>query len=508
MAATYFVRSRGRVTGPFDVAALQKMVRRGAISRLHELSEDRQAWAAAGEFDDLFPPHPADRGARLQVQVPGAERPDTPPSGTAPGAPQGQPQGQLFYSQAGAVVGPVSMRALLALAQNGTLRATDHVWQENADVAVHACQLTPLAPVFSALGEAYPNAAGLLVRRSGTNEPAPDPDKVSLEARRVAGVVMSSGLTAGSLSLLALNLPLVVVGHRVYWWWDGLGNAGSGGYALFCFFVLFGALTLCAVAALARGVARAIVYVAIPAVGFLLLGFGALSAGSPGVVIVSMLTAFGVPALALIVASCSRALALSTRVAGVTRPSSSARACLITFGAGLVVAVLTVLVCILAGNQNISNAPSWAVMAFALMVLSLITALVSGGIAVAGASPSFSPGLNRAVAVLACSSVAVMALSLLMTSAGVSLTYANGLDLLDWGTNRNAPSPGLVFFLLARVVVVFACLLAALAAGMYELLLAPFFARAARGNGHASAGFPLGAVGAPHGVEAPEYASR
>jgi len=53
--ATYFVRTRGRVTGPFDRETLQKLARRGAVSRVHEVSADRVNWSSAGEYEDLFP---------------------------------------------------------------------------------------------------------------------------------------------------------------------------------------------------------------------------------------------------------------------------------------------------------------------------------------------------------------------------------------------------------------------------------------------------------------------
>ncbi len=50
----YYVRSRGKITGPFDLSALQKLVRRGSLSRMHEVSSDRVSWASAGDFGELF----------------------------------------------------------------------------------------------------------------------------------------------------------------------------------------------------------------------------------------------------------------------------------------------------------------------------------------------------------------------------------------------------------------------------------------------------------------------
>ncbi len=63
--STYFVRTRGRVTGPFDRETLQKLARRGAVSRVHEVSADRINWSSAGEYEDLFPTPAA--GVRLGI---------------------------------------------------------------------------------------------------------------------------------------------------------------------------------------------------------------------------------------------------------------------------------------------------------------------------------------------------------------------------------------------------------------------------------------------------------
>ena len=51
----FYVRVRGKISGPFDIPTLQKLVRRGELSRIHEISRDRTAWSTAGEFEDLFP---------------------------------------------------------------------------------------------------------------------------------------------------------------------------------------------------------------------------------------------------------------------------------------------------------------------------------------------------------------------------------------------------------------------------------------------------------------------
>ena len=53
--AKFYVRSRGKITGPFDVETLTKLVRRGMLTAVDEISENRQSWSRAAEYQDLFP---------------------------------------------------------------------------------------------------------------------------------------------------------------------------------------------------------------------------------------------------------------------------------------------------------------------------------------------------------------------------------------------------------------------------------------------------------------------
>jgi hypothetical protein len=46
----FYVRLRGRITGPFQQEELRKLFDRGRISRVHELSNDRVNWVSAGEL--------------------------------------------------------------------------------------------------------------------------------------------------------------------------------------------------------------------------------------------------------------------------------------------------------------------------------------------------------------------------------------------------------------------------------------------------------------------------
>lgn len=52
----WFVRFAGRRTGPFDAERLRTLARRGALTRMHSLSTDGKAWAAATTVRAVFNP--------------------------------------------------------------------------------------------------------------------------------------------------------------------------------------------------------------------------------------------------------------------------------------------------------------------------------------------------------------------------------------------------------------------------------------------------------------------
>jgi len=52
----YWVRLRNKVTGPFDLATMQRQVRQGSLSRLHQVSMDQVTWKQATEIEGLYGP--------------------------------------------------------------------------------------------------------------------------------------------------------------------------------------------------------------------------------------------------------------------------------------------------------------------------------------------------------------------------------------------------------------------------------------------------------------------
>jgi len=111
-----YVRIRGRVQGPFDKEKLRALVKRGQLSRMHEVSPDGNDWKQASEYQELFATE-AKQGIQESELT----------------AEDGQPIGQeavWYYSVNGVQAGPVTFEQLQAQASPGHLSSDDLVWKE------------------------------------------------------------------------------------------------------------------------------------------------------------------------------------------------------------------------------------------------------------------------------------------------------------------------------------------------------------------------------------------
>jgi len=71
MSKNYFVKYKGRLQGPFSVAQLKTLMKRGKLTRAHLVSEDRKTWEALGEIRGIAEETPV-------AQAPTAEAVSTP----------------------------------------------------------------------------------------------------------------------------------------------------------------------------------------------------------------------------------------------------------------------------------------------------------------------------------------------------------------------------------------------------------------------------------------------
>jgi hypothetical protein len=120
----FYVRIRGRVQGPYDTAKLQSLVRRGQLSRMHEVSTDRSLWRQAADFPELFATPTVAQGAARTYQQGGTH--DGELELEAPAS----PGGEWFYALNQEQKGPVSFEQLKGLLQAGVITGSSLVWRE------------------------------------------------------------------------------------------------------------------------------------------------------------------------------------------------------------------------------------------------------------------------------------------------------------------------------------------------------------------------------------------
>src|SRR6266702_2753043 len=72
MSQSWYVRDRGRITGPFTTEQLLDMRHRGRIQAFHEVSTDQRTWEG---FDQAFPAEPPPDAEVVDYQ---SSRPESP----------------------------------------------------------------------------------------------------------------------------------------------------------------------------------------------------------------------------------------------------------------------------------------------------------------------------------------------------------------------------------------------------------------------------------------------
>jgi hypothetical protein len=122
----YFIRLRGRVQGPFDKNRMQQMVRRGQLSRLHEVSVDGGVqWMPASTVENLFLEH--DRVGRVHKIA--VDQQDAASQVHEVETPRIAQTGQWYCLRNNVQHGPLDMATLRNMLERGELQAADMVWR-------------------------------------------------------------------------------------------------------------------------------------------------------------------------------------------------------------------------------------------------------------------------------------------------------------------------------------------------------------------------------------------
>ncbi len=179
----YYLRIRGRVTGPVEYDQLMKMVSRGQVTPLHEISTDQLAWKPASQVEGLLPaktPRPTPKESNAFRDRPSATHtPTTLTNSSFPGpslspdvAKPAQPtantqatnsdvssQAIWFYVVRGQTYGPVSKESLKELIAAQRLQPTDFIWRDGLSqwLTVEAVGICPIEQTQSETPSDYGN---------------------------------------------------------------------------------------------------------------------------------------------------------------------------------------------------------------------------------------------------------------------------------------------------------------------------------------------------------------
>lgn len=125
----WYVRSRGRMLGPFQLAQLEVFKNQGRVAKFDELSRDRRNWVPAGSLPELFPrPPPPAPGTGPSRGVGAAQPHDAGNAVTGVDTSTEADTAVWFYVSGAGQTGPIPLSEMVHLARSGVLRAETFVW--------------------------------------------------------------------------------------------------------------------------------------------------------------------------------------------------------------------------------------------------------------------------------------------------------------------------------------------------------------------------------------------
>lgn len=185
----WFIRSRGRVLGPFTVPQLEAMRARGQFTQFFEISEDRLNWESAATLTHLFPPSSA--GAAVGAASRAIAIDDEPTSA----APSGQSNG-WFFAVGDHRQGPIPFDDLQGRASRGEVRPETMIWSAG---------MADWAPARTIAGLNFPGASPADPAPQGPMAPHPT---------RTSGMAIAS-MVLGILWLYWIGSLLAVIFGRI-----------------------------------------------------------------------------------------------------------------------------------------------------------------------------------------------------------------------------------------------------------------------------------------------------
>lgn len=190
---TFYVRFRGRCTGPHALDEIMRMVGRGQVSRMHQVSDDGAQWRRATDVPALraaFGAGAADEGAV------DASDGDRSPIDSPDRATEARATPTWYYSLDNKSIGPVPARVLKTMVEQGRLEPGTLVWHEGLDEWVPLAEAGILPPAVDPTSRPELGTTALAdaqsrrpIEEPGTSDDQADPRPAGFWLRACAGLL-------------------------------------------------------------------------------------------------------------------------------------------------------------------------------------------------------------------------------------------------------------------------------------------------------------------------------
>lgn len=210
-----YVRFRGRTVGPLTSQKIQDMVRRGQITRLHELSDDGSTWTRADEFREFFATMRAEITKNLGPLSTNAPHPATaaamePAVGSFLNLqPAAEPKVEWYAHVDDEHQGPMSLDVMRQWKESGRVQGNTLVWRTGLETWL---------PAKKALPELFASVPGKPLSPAPT-EAAPSALADQPSSTRFAELAVEMDRQRGWASFLGIILMLLaclmIVGHSM-----------------------------------------------------------------------------------------------------------------------------------------------------------------------------------------------------------------------------------------------------------------------------------------------------
>jgi hypothetical protein len=202
-----FVRFRGRTIGPLTPDKVRDMVRRGQLTRMHELSADGLTWTKAEEFGNFFPRvntnvagHFTDSASNVP---PGSEGYVGGDSETVSPTPNENASAQWYAHVKGEKQGPISLDQIRLYAEAKVLKKDSLVWKSGMDAWKPAGETLPEVFAAKNSGGAEPDSV------DGDNESRGS--TVQSEFAQHHQIVMLTGVALVALAIAVVTSQIMEI---------------------------------------------------------------------------------------------------------------------------------------------------------------------------------------------------------------------------------------------------------------------------------------------------------